>query len=133
MNISNPESELVMRDSFDLVTNQQTGSTIRVHLVLTTEVLVICRELNKQSYLLMHPPLPIGDIVVKTDEQDQIHLSVMNRRNLVFRADSKEIRNMWIGADQNSSLSPCPLNLVAQKKSFSSALQAICPLPSGVR
>ncbi|KAG1576191.1 hypothetical protein G6F46_001594 [Rhizopus delemar] len=119
LNISNPESELVMIDSFDLVTNQQTGSTIRVHLVLTTEVLVICRELNKQSYSLMYPPLPIGDIVVKTDEQDRIHLSVMNRRNLVFRADSKEIRNMWIGADQNSSLSPCPLDLVAQKKMLS--------------
>ncbi|CAO3670623.1 unnamed protein product [Rhizopus stolonifer] len=52
--ISNPGSELVKRDTFGLVAKQN-GSTVRVHLVLTTEVLVICRELKAQSYSLMFP------------------------------------------------------------------------------
>lgn len=113
------------RDTFGLVAKQN-GSTVRVHLVLTTEVLVICRELKAQSYSLMFPPVPIGDIVVRADSIERslvdeylIQFSILNKTNLIFRADSKETRNTWVGADQNSPQhvlqSPRPLNEVAQK------------------
>ncbi|CEI87487.1 hypothetical protein RMCBS344292_01899 [Rhizopus microsporus] len=131
--ISNPGSQLVMRDSFIMLSSEQHGSTTRVHLILTTEVLVICLEQAKQSYSLMYPPIPIGDVVVKAEALEReivgeyiIQLSVTGHKHLIIRADSKEIRNTWVGVDENSPkaklLSSRPLNVVAQKKMLSSSM-----------
>ncbi|ORE04936.1 hypothetical protein BCV72DRAFT_210266 [Rhizopus microsporus var. microsporus] len=133
LRISNPGSKLVMRDSFIMLSSEQHGSTTRVHLILTTEVLVVCLEQAKQSYSLMYPPIPIGDVVVKAEALEReivgeyiIQLSVTGHKHLIIRADSKEIRNTWVGVDQNSPkaklLSPRPLNVVAQKKMLSSSM-----------
>ncbi|KAI9275367.1 hypothetical protein BY458DRAFT_507217 [Sporodiniella umbellata] len=132
--IATPGSELVLRDSFGLVANQQNGSTVRVHLVLTTQVLVICRELKPESYSLMFPPIPIGDIVVRAESLERgllgdylIRCSILNRTHLVFRADSKETRNTWVGADHTSSTQalqhPQSMSKVAEKRMLGTSLR----------
>ncbi|KAG1062943.1 hypothetical protein G6F42_027304 [Rhizopus arrhizus] len=70
LRISNPGTQLVMRDSFVMLPNEN-GPSIRVCLVLTTEVLVIARELSSNQFLLMYPAIPIGDITVKADSLDR--------------------------------------------------------------
>lgn len=124
---------MVMRDSFVMLSNEPNGLPTRVHLVLTTEVLVVCRELGNQSYSLMYPPIPICDVAVKAKAFEReilgeylIQISVIGRKHFIIRADSKEIRNTWVGVDQDSpkniQLRSRPLQLVAQKKMLSSQL-----------
>ncbi|KAG1147714.1 hypothetical protein G6F37_008190 [Rhizopus arrhizus] len=131
--ISNPGSQMVMRDSFVMLSNEQNGLPTRVHLVLTTEVLVVCRELDNHSYSLMYPPIPICDITVKAKAFEReilgeylIQISVIGRKHFIIRADSKEMRNTWVGVDQDSpkniQLRSRPLQLVAQKKMLSPQL-----------
>lgn len=132
LRISNPGVELVMRDSFVMLPQDDNGSSIRVHLVLTTEVLVICRELSPSQFLLLYPAIPIGDITVKSESLDReivgeyiIRFSVLGKKHIVMRADSKEIRNTWIGVDQDASTSlittPRTLSVAAQKKLLSNS------------
>ena len=66
----------------------ENGPSIRVCLVLTTEVLVIARELSSNQFLLMYPDIPIGDITVKADSLDReivgeyiIQLSVLGQKH----------------------------------------------------
>ena len=106
------------------------GPSIRVHLLLTTEVLVICRELNQQQFLLLYPAIPIGDITVKAESLDRelvgeyiVRFTMMGKKNIIVRADSKEIRNTWIGVDKdapnNLVTAPRTLSVAAQKKMLS--------------
>ncbi|KAI9486260.1 MAG: hypothetical protein EXX96DRAFT_548348 [Benjaminiella poitrasii] len=113
---SYPGTQLVMRDSFILLTN---NGSVPVHLVLTTEVLVICRDLDSDEYFLLYPPVPISDITVKASKEDDslVSLTVLGKKQLLMRANSKEIRNTWIGVDNNdlSAHTPRPLGTAAQK------------------
>lgn len=115
-----------MRDSFVMLPIEN-GPSISVHLLLTTEVLVVCRTLNTNQYLLMYPAIPIGDITVKSESLDReavgeyiIRFSILGKKHLVIRADSKNIRNTWIGADPEAPssviLTPRTLSVAAQKK-----------------
>ncbi|EPB86588.1 hypothetical protein HMPREF1544_06662 [Mucor circinelloides 1006PhL] len=131
LRISNPGTQLVMRDSFVMLPNEN-GPSIRVCLVLTTEVLVIARELSSNQFLLMYPAIPIGDITVKADSLDReivgeyiIQFSVLGKKHLIMRADSKEIRSTWIGVEPDAPksliLTPRTLSVAAQKKILSSS------------
>jgi hypothetical protein len=115
-----------MRNSFVMLPTEN-GPSIRAHLLLTTEVLVVCRELNANQFLLMYPAIPIGDITVKSESLDReavgeyiIRFSILGKKHLVMRADSKDIRNTWIGVDPEAPssviLTPRTLSVAAQKK-----------------
>lgn len=115
-----------MRDSFVMLPSEN-GPSIRVCLVLTTEVLVIARELSSHQFLLMYPAIPIGDITVKADALDReivgeyiLQFSVLGKKHLIMRADSKEIRSTWIGVEPDAPksliLTPRTLSVAAQKK-----------------
>ncbi|KAI8642061.1 hypothetical protein BD408DRAFT_417017 [Parasitella parasitica] len=131
LRISNPGAELVMKDSFIMLSGHN-GPSIRVCLALTTDVLVIARELSPSQLLLMYPAIPIGDITVRADSLDReivgeymIRFSVLGKKHLIMRADSKEIRNTWIGVESNASksviLTPRTMSVAAQKKMLSAA------------
>ncbi|GAN01510.1 hypothetical protein MAM1_0008d00943 [Mucor ambiguus] len=126
LRISHPGTQLVMRDSFVMLPSEN-GPSIRVCLLLTTEVLVIARELSSHQFLLMYPAIPIGDITVKADALDReivgeyiIQFSVLGKKHLIMRADSKEIRSTWIGVEPDAPrsliLTPRTLSVAAQKK-----------------
>ncbi|KAL9555772.1 hypothetical protein MBANPS3_002211 [Mucor bainieri] len=126
LRITHPGTQLVMRDSFVMLPSEH-GPSIRVCLVLTTEVLVIARELSAHQFLLMYPAIPIGDITVKADALDReivgeyiLQFSVLGKKHLVMRADSKEIRSTWIGVEPDAPkaliLTPRTLSVAAQKK-----------------
>ncbi|KAK4520351.1 uncharacterized protein ATC70_008485 [Mucor velutinosus] len=134
LRISHPGAQLVMRDSFVMLPSEN-GPSIRVCLVLTTEVLVIARELSSSQYLLMYPAIPIGDITVKADALDReivgeyiIQFSVLGKKHLIMRADSKEIRSTWIGVEPDAPksliLTPRTLSVAAQKKMLASSSAA---------
>lgn len=134
MRISNPGTQLVMRDSFVMLPSEN-GPSIRVCLLLTTEVLVIARELSSHQFLLMYPAIPIGDITVKASALDReivgeyiLQFSVLGKKHLVMRADSMEIRSTWIGvapdAPKSQILTPRTLSVAAQKKMLASSSSA---------
>ncbi|GAA5803385.1 hypothetical protein HPULCUR_008864 [Helicostylum pulchrum] len=133
LNIANPGIQLVMRDNFIMLPTEANGSTVKAHLLLTTEALVVCRELSSNRYLLIYPAIPIGDITVKAESIDRelvgeyiIRFSVLGKKHIIMRADSKEIRNTWIGVDLDSSnaaiTTPRTLSVAAQKKMLSSGI-----------
>ncbi|GAA5816098.1 hypothetical protein MFLAVUS_009620 [Mucor flavus] len=133
LSIANPGIQLVMRDNFIMLPTEANGSTVKAHLLLTTEVLVICRELSSNRYLLIYPAIPIGGITVKAESTDREHVgeyiirfSVLGKKHIIMRADSKEIRNTWIGVDLDSSnaaiTTPRTLSVAAQKKMLSSGI-----------
>lgn len=135
LRISNPGTQLVMNDSFVMLPqeNSNNGPSMRVRLVLTTEVLVICRELSSTQFLLLYPAIPIGDITVKAESLDReivgeyiIRFSVLGKKHIIMRADSKDIRNTWIGVDQTNAsnsviTTPRTLSVAAQKKMLSAS------------
>jgi hypothetical protein len=120
-----------MRDSFVMLPTEN-GPSIRVHLLLTTEVLVVCRELNTNQFLLLYPAIPISDIAVKSESLDReivgefiIRFSILGRKHLMMRADSKDIRNTWIGVDPEAPssviLTPRTLSVAVQKRMLANA------------
>lgn len=132
-----------MRDSFVMIP-ENGGPSIRAHLVLTTEVLAICRELNSQQFLLMYPGIPIGDVTVKAESLDReivgeylVCFSVLGKKHILMRADSKEIRNTWIGlsVDQQLGVNTASKSLssVAQKKMLGGANSFLNQEPQSVK
>lgn len=122
-----------MRNSFDILTTDHNGPSIRAHLLLTTEVLVICRELNPSQFILIYPAIPIGDITVRSESLDReligeyiIRLSVLGKKHIIIRAESRKVRDTWIGADQDTSslntTTPRTLSFAAQKKMLSNGI-----------
>lgn len=123
-----------MRDSFIMLPTEPNGSTVRAHLFLTTEVLVVCRELSPNRYLLIYPAISIGDITVKSESVERelvgeyiIRFSVLGKKHILMRAETKEIRNTWIGVDMNASntsiiTTPRTLSVAAQKKMLSNGI-----------
>lgn len=122
-----------MRDSFVILPTDENSPSIRAHLLLTTEVLVISRELNPSKFILIYPAIPIGDITIKSESLDRelvgeyiIRFSVLGKKHIIMRAESKEIRNTWIGVDQDASslntTTPRTLSVAAQKKMLSNGI-----------
>ncbi|KAI8992694.1 hypothetical protein BDB01DRAFT_446792 [Pilobolus umbonatus] len=127
LEITQSDNQLLLRDSFIMLPDN--GPSIRVHLVLTDETLIVTRELSQSQFLLMFPPIPVTDIVVQAISIDRevvgeylLQFNVQDRKTITVRADSREIRNTWIGADHQAPsvpLTPQSLILIVQKKDHS--------------
>ncbi|KAL0089337.1 hypothetical protein F4703DRAFT_1733783 [Phycomyces blakesleeanus] len=123
----NPVSKIALRNNFVLLPDQNGGATARVHLILTNEVLIVCREQpGAKPYSLIYPPLRNHDVQVKSASIERelvgeyiIQFSILGKKNLTMRADEKEIRNIWLGLEENVSstmtLAARPLISTVQK------------------
>ncbi|KAF7729464.1 hypothetical protein EC973_004444 [Apophysomyces ossiformis] len=123
----NPNSKIALRDNFILLPENPVDRPLRVHLILTTDALIFCREqAGPKKFALLYPPLVPADITVKSTSLDRelvgeyiIQLSV-GRKNILLRADSREARNTWIGVESNApssmTLMPRPLKVVIEKQ-----------------
>ncbi|KAI8140120.1 hypothetical protein BJV82DRAFT_623984 [Fennellomyces sp. T-0311] len=106
-----PDTQLIMQDSFILLPQHKDEVPTRVRLALTTTELAICKEMDgpehRQKYSLMFTPLAVRDILVKPISMERAgeHLfqfTVGGRSHLVFKAESSQVRNAWIGGSSNS-------------------------------
>ncbi|KAG0173624.1 hypothetical protein DFQ28_011116 [Apophysomyces sp. BC1034] len=123
----NPNSKIALRDNFILLPEQSSERPLRVHLVLTTNALIICQEqAGPKKFSLLYPPLIPNDITVKSTSLDRelvgeyiIQLSI-GRKNILLRADSKEVRNTWVGVESGApssmTLKPRPLKVAVERQ-----------------
>ncbi|KAI9260697.1 hypothetical protein BDA99DRAFT_512893 [Phascolomyces articulosus] len=121
------DATAVLKDHFVQLPGETNETTpIRVQLILTNDILLIAREGANNTHALLYPPLAVNDITVKTKNIDRelvgeyvVELTVAGKKPLAMRADNKEIRNKWVGADEHApssmTLSPKPLRMVVQK------------------
>ncbi|KAI8372051.1 hypothetical protein EDC96DRAFT_552231 [Choanephora cucurbitarum] len=142
LELSDPNMQLVMRDSFDMLFDNNRSPPMCVHLVLTTDVLIITQEINSSQFALLYPAIPINHITVKADMIEKeaageyvIQLSVLGKKQITLCARSKETQNTWTGSSDST---PRTLSVAAQKKmlankptmDFGVRLQ---PLPTNAR
>ncbi|KAI8380928.1 uncharacterized protein BYT42DRAFT_564703 [Radiomyces spectabilis] len=136
LRFSSPDATIMLHENFTLIVDQQENVSVRVHLLLTAEVLVICKVLKNGRYSLMYPPLFVSDITAKSISLDRelmgeylLQLTVMGRKTLTMRADTREIRNVWVGVDgsapSSTTLTPRPLKKTVQRLLESPD----CPVP----
>ncbi|OBZ86929.1 hypothetical protein A0J61_05017, partial [Choanephora cucurbitarum] len=142
LELSDPNMQLVMRDSFDMLFDNNRSPLMCVHLVLTTDVLIITQEISSSQFVLLYPAIPINHITVKADMIEKeaageyvIQFSVLGKKQITLCARSKETQNTWTGSSDST---PRTLSVAAQKKmlakkpkmDFGIRLQ---PLPTNAR
>jgi hypothetical protein len=125
-----------MRDSFTLISSETGSSSMRVHIVMTNESLVICREIGSSQFILLYPAIPIKDIAVNAQSLDReivgeyiLLFSIQGgKKNIVVRADSKEVRNLWVGVDPEApSTAALASRSLTSNPSLKNAPAAIAP------
>ncbi|KAI8077832.1 uncharacterized protein BX664DRAFT_389420 [Halteromyces radiatus] len=123
---------IILQDNFLLLADNNDQPAIRVYLVLTSDILMICNQKSESTgrYELLYPPLAVNDITVQPLFLDReligeytLEFSVLNKK-LVVRAESREIRNAWIGMPltttaKNAIRSAIPLTNVARASTSS--------------
>ncbi|ORX48274.1 hypothetical protein DM01DRAFT_1131695 [Hesseltinella vesiculosa] len=118
--------QIMMRDNFLLLTD---NSSLRIHLVLTNERLVLCQQRSPDGYDLLYPGLSVNDIRIQPTLLDReligeytLALTIVNK-SLTLRAESRDVRNRWIAMPldttaKNAPLFPIPLKCLAQPDSY---------------
>ncbi|CDH49054.1 related to gef1 protein [Lichtheimia corymbifera JMRC:FSU:9682] len=124
------DTSILARNNFVLLAEEtHLESSTRVDVVLTNEFLIITRENTdaaSNSHILVYPPLAVSDIIVKSKMVDRelvgeylLEVAIQDKKRLTLRADTKETRNRWVGANDDapssSTLAPQPLSVVVQK------------------
>ncbi|KAI8990965.1 hypothetical protein BDF20DRAFT_908789 [Mycotypha africana] len=97
-------TQIVKRNNFFMMQNDgKSTPPTRMHLVLTTECLIICRECAS-TFFLMFPAISSHDVTVKADLLEReivgeyiLAFTMFGKKHITLRADSREIRNMWVG------------------------------------
>ncbi|KAG0180272.1 hypothetical protein DFQ29_000969 [Apophysomyces sp. BC1021] len=119
--------KLVIRDDFLMVPDE--AKAVRVHLVLRSNTLLICKELQdggNDKYSLLYPAIPVNNVTVNAAMLDReligeylVELTVLNKKKLTMRAYSKETRNTWVGLEgtepATTKSAPRSLSAIVQK------------------
>ncbi|KAI8341212.1 hypothetical protein BC941DRAFT_416159 [Chlamydoabsidia padenii] len=96
---------IILQNDFLLMDSSNDNTTIPVHLVLTSDMLLVCKQLVESTgrYDLIYPPLSVNDIMVQPVMLDRellgeytVQFKVLSK-SLIARAKSREIRNSWTG------------------------------------
>ncbi|ORZ22635.1 hypothetical protein BCR42DRAFT_447920 [Absidia repens] len=97
--------KIILQDDFLLLADCNDQPPLPVHMVLTSDILMICKQMAESTgcYDLLYPPLAVNDILVKSSMMDReligeytLELTVLSKI-LVLRAESREVRNVWTG------------------------------------
>ncbi|CAO3594600.1 unnamed protein product [Absidia cylindrospora] len=97
--------KIILQDDFLLLADCNDQLPLPVHMVLTYDILMICKQMAESTgrYDLLYPPLAVNDILVKSSMMDSeligeytLELTVLSKI-LVLRAESREVRNTWTG------------------------------------
>ncbi|ORZ21596.1 hypothetical protein BCR42DRAFT_407903 [Absidia repens] len=97
--------KIVLQDDFLLLADNNDHPAQRIHMVLTTDILMICKQLDESTgrYDLLYPPLAVNDILVQPLMLDReligeytLQFTVLSK-NMAVRAESREVRNAWTG------------------------------------
>ncbi|CAO3643530.1 unnamed protein product [Cunninghamella echinulata] len=97
--------KIILQDKFVLLTDNNNGQPLRVYMILTSDMLMICHQKNESTgrYQLLYPPLAVNDIYIQPIMLDReligeytLEITILDKK-LTVRAESKEIRNIWSG------------------------------------
>ncbi|SAM03298.1 hypothetical protein [Absidia glauca] len=125
---------IILRNDFLLTDDSNGQAPLHTHLVLTSSVLMVCKQIEESTgrYHLMYPPLALNDVLVQPLNLDRELLGeytlqfAMLSKTLIARAESRAVRNAWTGMPStttaaNATTAMIPLTTVVHKTSSSSS------------